>query len=372
MSNGTIRIFRIIDYFDLWRGAFYSVMLGMIYGAVVPKGTTTIPLIVFAVLIMIYLISDGITRFNSRRIIRNNWFGLQKEVSIINEIFILILEMVGLSIFAVWAYGIPSKINTIPFGIDNIVIENSVLFGAFCLSNCFHNAALIQIDEGPNVGIFFLHSLFQDASEMPPQSRRWAPILIQTKDTALNSLEEAERAYEASKKTIKTEFEKKTNFKIIDILKLLSKYIPLVILKWARFITASVHLGLVHTIIQYVALHILLLHLLAGLTVIFARIEGVFPFLLNVRYYSLLLILVSVVFYAVSSYEEMKRLRRENSTKIKENRTTREEKSQLFGNLVLITFFLFWILSLPKTMLITLVLIVGGLYALVLLATTYE
>jgi len=372
MSNGTIRIFRIIDYFDLWRGAFYSVMLGMIYGATVPKGTISVPLIVFAVLIMIYLISDGIVRFSSRRIIRNNWSRLESEVSIISEVWLLILEMVGLSIFAVWAYGIPSKINTIPFGIDSVAIGNSVLFGAFCLSNCFHNAALIQIDEGPNIGIFFFRSLFQDASEMPPQSERWAPTWIEMKETALKSLEEAEHTYEDSKETIKTEFEKKRDFKIIDILKLLLKYIPLVILKWARFVTISVKLGLIHTIIQYVALHVLLLHLLAGLTLIFANEEGVFPFLRSVRYYSLLLILVSAVLYSVSSYEEMQRLRRERNAGGEEGRTPREEKSQLLGNLVLITFFLFWILSLPKDMLIILVLVAGGLYAFVLLATTYE
>jgi len=131
----------IEDYFDIWRGAFYSVILGLIYTKTIlvkedwPKGA----LIVFSVLATIYLVLDGITRYNSRRIAQ-----IDNEENKGHKwtLWLLIIEMAGMLFFAVGA----TKMDSYLTDPNKHLKDMLIMMGWFGVFNFVHNSILFRID----------------------------------------------------------------------------------------------------------------------------------------------------------------------------------------------------------------------------------
>src|SRR4030042_4589399 len=140
-------------YLDIWRGAFYSVMLGVVYSFIVPVQQVGLLTLFIVCFVTIYLVSDGITRYNSRTIIRRHF----PSFCFFSEVILLVIEMIGLLAFVTWINNVPWKTNGCATAFNSLLehlSKGNISLGAFCLMNVCHNSFLIWMDRACGFGRF--------------------------------------------------------------------------------------------------------------------------------------------------------------------------------------------------------------------------
>ncbi len=327
------------NYLDIWRGAFYSVMLGVIYSYIVP--TPPVGLLALSVIsfMTIYLVSDGITRYNSRRIIRRHL----SSFTFFGEVILLVIEMIGLLAFVTWINNVPWNVNGVLKDEGYIaalrpllgyLAEGNKSFVVFCFMNVCHNSFLVGLDRGCGFWKFLEYSLIDDASEIPKLSERWVPSLTIDKDAILKKLKE----HLGEMKLFSAAF---------DIIKL----------------------SVMHLKVQWIALHTVFFNALAGFAIWCFPKERVFDFSFRWSLVSLISpALISLFAYGSTSYLEMRRLNKNELT----GPGFYERVFQIAGNISLILLWIIIFLVSPKAVMVLLLLLMGCIFSFILIYLSKE
>jgi len=334
MSNGGIEIHGRTGYFNLWRGALYSVLLGAIYKSLFDENLAlSVYSWVFCLGITVFLLIDGVTRFNSREMIRR-----KQLITMPYEFIWIILEMAGLFFFVCWAYHSLSLSST-------VMLEFGFFIGLFSMCVAIHNALLINADEGVSFVSFVKTAILGDASEIisGQVSERWQAYLTNLKSKYIKILKSKKRK---TYQQISNEEEQKQ--KPQTSLKTLFQ----IFVHFILGLKEATILGLIHLIIQFTALHLFVFNLTAAIIIFGCPDTGLIqlaPIPIGI------ILFVSVMAYSVTSYKEMERHddKHDNSQDI----TKTEKVSQTIGNLLLVTCIVVLYLSLPKSWLIIAILL---------------
>lgn len=335
---------RLDTYLDIWRGAFYSVMLGAIYHvAIFSNRINTNLYLMFTILVTIFLISDGVSRYNSRVLIRKH----STETNDLNywEVIWLIIEMVGLLIFVSWIiYILPEPSNN--FQYHDILVKNNILIGLFCLFNFFHNSFMIKVDKDVSFTTYTKLSIFHDASEIKNFSKHWAEELLKAKGSTVQKFKKV--------------FDNIDNGKA-DISSLLKAGFNVIIL----FIVQSIKLSFIHFIIQYSALRIFIFNLIASFFIIFLPYNISFFYLVrdNYLYFIPISIVLCLFLYFISSTYELRSYDPKNYA----TPNSVEKFFQSIGNIILIFFLIILLATLKKYILISIVLFENAVFSFLLI-----
>lgn len=316
-------------YIEGLRVGIYVLLLGFVYKKFFFDLEICMSSLILSLFVTFYLLVDGITRLNSRARIRLDKIRTNKPVSFSWELAWLICEIFGLVLFTSLTY---HAYNPKPnFTLKLILSSNQfvVLFALFCVIAAIQNALYIHIDEGVSFGKFLLLSLGRDASEIKQVSNKWSGYLVEYKNNALKELKKAKEEFH--QESDKEKGERPDTIIPWGSLQKILQLIKEVILK-------TTSLGILHGLVQFNALHVLILNLLGGIALFLPRFSQLI--LPAENYYLLSLpLLLCVISYAVTSYMEMERYQPEASEDQLLPEKIVEKVSQFLGNLFLLAFF---------------------------------
>lgn len=366
-------------YLDIWRGAFYSVMLGILYQKFLTslENALALHVLLFTILITVYLIFDGVTRFNSREIVRKHRlnyseqsglsadFGSDsKKNPIRSEVSWLVLEIIGLLVFTTWAYSMATlidKSDSLKFkALFGLFDENYVFIGVFCILNFFHNAKMIRLDGDMGFLQYIKISMFSDISEQEQYARVWVNYLIERKEKSIKRFEKIKNDLNRKEAELIRPLKKKKNFKWIYLCRFFEGVISS-LLAFIKYAKHSFMIGFLHIIFQYIAMHLIVYNFLAGIIILFSTQTG-FSFFFSRIYLIISVLLLSFISFSVSSFFEIKR-----GLDISKFPAKKERVFQFLGNLFFGIFFVLMFLWMSKAFLVIWVVVEGSVFAYLLL-----
>ncbi len=280
---------------------------------------------VFFCVIFGLLLLDGLVRFLSRRLIRQDYHGGFLLIGFL----IVLAEIFGIGAFYSWAKGFLTT--------NDLTFSNyGFYYGYFCIITAIHNLLSIYADKNIRARRYFSICLVGDATEIPGTSSRWGGVIIKFKNRLQKRVEDQSRICREA-------FSKKNLFEDFSAMKNATLYL-------ITALPGVFVLGIIHNLVQFATLHLFFLNLSAGafIALSFLSIPQISQTYLV---WAIIICIIPNLSYYFVSYREMCRYIGKEDVQ-----SEAERKGQRIGNLVLLSSSILFYLSLSKNILIGVIL----------------